>query len=165
MRIARFGANRTPQAKLFDTVLEDLQGRSFTLITELGLFHHVQRGEATIRTIGTDRTGLHFGIRRLSARKKLELENAVGHEVDFMLVAMEVVPYQFSVPVLNELTLYRAEQDLFEVPVLERDVVLISRRIIQEFLKRDGTVAEPEIVAELKAAYAELQRPSVSDWE
>lgn len=168
MRINRFGVNRTPQAVLLDNVLEDLQGRSFKLINDLELFHHVQRGRTTIRTLGAASNGLHFGIRRLPASKKTEAL-ARGIEADFGLVAMEVVAHTFSIPTLGGVTVWRAETDHFELPVLARDVALISRRIMQEFLQYDATIPEVEISQELHDAYAvsetEWRRLCNSEWE
>jgi hypothetical protein len=66
MRVAHYGNNQTEQGKLFSAVLEDMQGRSFQVLTEVSVFHTVQRGRNTIRTVAVKEDGLHFAIKKLS---------------------------------------------------------------------------------------------------
>ncbi len=177
MRILQYGKSQTEQGKLFYDVLDDLQQRNFQLITELNLFHIVNRGRHTIRTVAVTENGLHFAIKKLSTSEK-EGYKRQRIDADFLLVGMRVIHSQYrqSELMLNPKdeplctwprVLYFAEEDVVEKPVLARDVAFISRVIMEHFLIENETIAVIERLAELNDAYKELPRklPPQSDWD
>jgi hypothetical protein len=158
-------------------VLEDMQGRSFQVLTEVSVFHTVQRGRNTIRTVAVKEDGLHFAIKKLSKGEKEDYKRQ-RIDADFLLVGMKVFGSQYYQSQLMHnpkdqplctwpRTLYFAEEDVVQMPVTARDVVLISRKIMEHLMRACGTIAETEITAELEDAYKELAiRPrELGDWD